>query len=92
VLATVTTGSNGKYLYMWHSSSDGTYLVRASWYGDDVYTGADSTLQTLIVFPLEWLMMGGIVIFSLSILLVVTWATRTKPLEEPEVPDYPEYL
>jgi hypothetical protein len=83
---------------MWHSSSDGTYSVRASWYGDDVYTGADSTIQTLIIFPLEWLMMGGIVIFSLSILLVVTWATRTKPLEEPEaheeleVADYPEYF
>jgi hypothetical protein len=98
VLATVTTGSNGKYLYMWRSSSGGTYLVRASWYGDDVYTGADSTLQTLVVFPLEWLMMGGMVIFSLSILLVVTWAMRTKPLEEPEaheeleVADYPEYL
>jgi hypothetical protein len=84
VLATVTTDSNGKYLHMWHSSSGGTHLVRASWYGDDVYTGADSTIQTLIVVPLEWLMMGGMIIFSLSILLVVTWAMRTKPLEESE--------
>jgi len=98
MLATVTTGSNGKYLYMWHSSSGGTYLVRASWYGDDVYTGADSTIQTLIVVPLEWLMMGGMIIFSLSILLVITWAMRTKPSEESEayeeleVADYPEYL
>ncbi len=92
VLATVTTGSNGKYLYMWQSPSGGTYSVVAGWSGDDVYTGADSSIQTLIVIPLEWVMMGGMVIFSLAILLVVTLAMRTKPLEEPEVADYSEYL
>jgi len=42
--------------------------------------------------------MGGMVIFSLAILLVVTLATRRKPIEEPESyeeqesADYPEIL
>jgi hypothetical protein len=83
-VATVTTGSDGKYLYLLRLSSVGAYSVRASWSGDDDYTGADSTLQTFIVVPFEWLMMGGLVIFSLAILLVVTLATRTKSVEEPE--------
>jgi len=84
VVATVTTGSDGKYLYLLRSSSVGAYSVRASWSGDDDYTGADSTLQTFIVVPFEWLFMGGMVIFSLAILLVVTLAMRTKPEGEPE--------
>jgi len=84
VLATVTTGSEGKYLYIWRSASEGTHSVRASWSGDDVYTGADSNTQTLMVIPVEWLMMGGMIIFSLGILLVVTLAMRRKPIGEPE--------
>ena len=84
VLVTVTTDSDGRYLYMWRPSSTGTYSVRASWSGDDDYTGADSNINTLIVVPLEWLMMGGMVIFSLVILIIVTLATRRKLSEEPE--------
>ena len=84
VLATVTTDSEGKYRYIWRSSSAGTHSVIASWSGDDVYSGADSTIQRLIVIPVEWLMMGGMLIFSLGILLVVTLATRRKPIGEPE--------
>lgn len=98
VAATVTTGSDGKYLYLWRLSSVGAYSVRASWSGDDDYTGADSTLQTFMVVPFEWVLMGGIVILSLAILLVVTLAMRTKPAGEPEgyeeqeSADYAEYL
>lgn len=84
VLATVTTDSEGKYLYIWRSSPGGTHLVRASWSGDDVYTGADSTIQSLMAIPAEWMMMGGMIIFSLGILLVVILATRRRPIGESE--------
>ncbi len=96
VLVTVATDSEGRYSYTWRPSSVGTCSVKASWSGDDDYAGADSSVYTLIVVPLEWLMMGVMVIVLLVVLLVVTLATRRKPPEEPEafeeweVFDYPE--
>jgi hypothetical protein len=83
---------------MWHPSSAGVSSIRASWSGDVDYTGADSSVCTLIVVPLEWLIMGITVIVLLIVLLVVTLATRRKPadesssFEEWEVLDYPEYF
>ncbi len=96
VLVTVVTDSYGRYSYTWRPSSLGIHSMRASWSGDADYSGADSGVCTLIVIPLEWLMMGVAVIVLLVVLLVVTLATRRKPSEEPEafqaweVVDYPE--
>jgi hypothetical protein len=96
VLVTVVTGSDGRFSYTWRPSSLGIHSMRASWSGDADYAGADSGVCTLIVIPLEWLMMGVAVIVLLVVLLVVTLATRRKPSEEPEafqaweVFDYPE--
>jgi len=98
VLVTVVTGSDGRFSYTWRPSSLGIHSMRASWSGDADYAGADSGVCTLIVIPLEWLMMGVAVIVLLVVLLVVTLATRRKPSEEPEafqeweVVDYPEYF
>ena len=98
VLVTVVTDSYGRYSYTWRPSSLGIHSMRASWSGDADYAGADSGVCTLIVIPLEWLMMGVAVIVLLVVLLVVTLATRRKPSEEPEafqaweVVDYPEYF
>ena len=96
VLVTVVTDSYGRYSYTWRPSSLGIHSMRASWSGDADYAGADSGVCTLIVIPLEWLMMGVAVIVLLVVLLVITLATRRKPSEEPEafqaweVFDYPE--
>jgi hypothetical protein len=84
VLAKVTTDSDGRYSYTWSPSSVGTVSIRASWSGDADYTGVDSGVSTLIVVPLEWLIMGIVIIVLLIVLLVVTMATRRKPLEETE--------
>jgi hypothetical protein len=98
VLVTVVTDSDGRYSYTWRPSSAGIHSMRASWSGDTDYAGADSGVCTLIVIPLELLMMGVAVIVLLVVLLVVTLATRRKPSEEPEafqeweVVDYPEYF
>jgi hypothetical protein len=85
VLAKVTTDSDGRYSYTWRPSSAGTYSIRASWSGDADYAGADSEGYSLLVVPLEWLMMGVTVIISLGVLLVVSITTREKPQEETEV-------
>jgi len=98
VLVTIVTDSDGRYSYTWRPSSLGIHSMRASWSGDTDYAGADSGVYTLIVIPLEWLMMGAAVIVLLVVLLVVTLATRRKQSEEPEafqeweVVDYPEYF
>ena len=86
VLGTVTTDSDGRYSYTWSPSSGGMYSVRASWSGDADYAGADSNICTVTVVPLEWLIMGVTIIVLLVALLVVTIATRRKPLEEIEIP------
>ena len=85
VLVTVVTDSDGRFSYTWRPSSAGTFLIRASWSGDADYAGAESSMHRLVVVPLEWLMMGVMVIVSLSVLLVVTLAMRGKPPEEPQV-------
>ena len=85
VLATVVTDSEGRFLYTWRPSSTGTYSIRASWFGDASYAGAESSTYRILVIPLEWLMMGIIVIVSLVVLLIVTLATRGKAPEEPQV-------
>lgn len=92
VLGTVTTDSDGRYSYTWSPSSAGMHSVRASWSGEAEYAGADSNVCTVIVVPLEWLIMGVTIIVSLVVLLVVTIATRKKPLEEIEVPADNEVL
>lgn len=84
-LVTVTTDSDGRYSYTWKPSSGGSYSIRASWSGDADYAGADSSVCTVIVVPLEWLILGITVIVSLTVLLVVTIVTRRKPLEETEI-------
>ena len=86
VLGKATTDSDGRYSYTWSSPSFGMYSVRASWSGEAEYAGADSSVCTVIVVPLEWLIMGVTIIISLVVLLVVTIATRRKPLEEIEIP------
>jgi hypothetical protein len=85
VLVTVTTDSDGRYFYTWNPSSAGTCSIRASWSGDADYAGADSSVCTLIVVPLELLMVGIVMIVLLTVLIVVTIATRRKPLEETEI-------
>ena len=85
VLMTVVTDSNGRYSYRWSPSSFGIYSIRASWSGDSDYAGADSNVFTLSVIPVEWILMGVMVIVLAGVLLVVFIATREKPPEEIEI-------
>jgi hypothetical protein len=48
-LATVTSLSNGSYSYSWTPSDVGSYQVKASWAGDDIYNGAESDTVSVIV-------------------------------------------
>ena len=77
-IATVVTDNNGQYVHTWNSPPGGIYSVRSNWSGDDDYSGADSNIFRLVVVPFELLMVGAILILFVSILIIVTVATRGK--------------
>jgi len=82
MLATTMTDANGQYSHIWHNPPGGIYSIRATWSGDEDYSGADSSTFSLVIIPSELLMMGVIVIFFLVILIIVTLATRGKKGEK----------
>jgi hypothetical protein len=75
-LATVKTDLNGRYFYSWDSPPGGVYSIKANWSGDMGYVGSDSEASQVVIVPFNWLMMGGIVVFFLMVLLIVSLATR----------------
>lgn len=94
MLATVVTDSQGSYSYIWDSPPGGIYSVRANWSGDEDYTGADSNVFRLVVFPSEFLYIGVVLIFFFTILLIVVLETRNKSkkkesFEDWDFADYP---
>lgn len=89
MLAKVETDSNGHYSYTWNSPPSGVHTIRANWSGDDDYSGADSNTSRLVVIAFEYLMIGGLLIFFLVILLIVTLATRSGKSDTPE--DFQEW-
>ncbi|MBT8171976.1 Ig-like domain-containing protein [Candidatus Bathyarchaeota archaeon] len=94
-LATVVTDSEGYYSYTWDSPPGGIYSVRANWSGDEDYTGADSSIFRIVVFPSEFLYIGIVLIFFSTILLIVVLETRNKSknqesFDEWDFADYPQ--
>ncbi|MGB9676155.1 MAG: hypothetical protein ACPL0C_03080 [Candidatus Bathyarchaeales archaeon] len=52
VLGTTTTNSNGEFSYVWTANMTGVCFVRASWFGDNDYAGADSPTIAITVISL----------------------------------------
>jgi hypothetical protein len=48
-LASVTSGADGSYSYVWSNVPEGIYLIKASWPGNEVYEGATSSSVVLSV-------------------------------------------
>ncbi|MEM0357448.1 MAG: hypothetical protein QXL77_03630 [Candidatus Bathyarchaeia archaeon] len=51
VLATTYTDAEGKFSWTWISKEAGICQFRASWSGDDEFSGADSPVVTVIILP-----------------------------------------
>ena len=66
----------GRFLYNWDSPPGGIFSIRANWSGDSNYIGSDSVVSRIVIIPLEWVMMGGILALCLIILVIVILATR----------------
>lgn len=48
-LASVTSSTDGSYSYVWSNVPEGSYLIKASWSGNEVYEGATSSAVVLSV-------------------------------------------
>jgi len=48
-LASVTSSTDGSYSYVWSNVPEGSYLIKASWSGNEVYEGATSSSVVLSV-------------------------------------------
>jgi len=48
-LASVTSSADGSYSYVWNNVPEGSYLIKASWSGNEVYEGATSSAVVLSV-------------------------------------------
>ncbi|MCW4016091.1 MAG: Ig-like domain-containing protein [Candidatus Bathyarchaeota archaeon] len=84
MLASVLTDSNGEYSYIWESPASGVYSIRATWSGDEVYSGADSSTFSLVVISSEFVIIGGVLAAFIVILIIVTLSTRKKVDKEQE--------
>ena len=48
-LASVTSSADGSYSYVWSNVPEGSYLIKASWSGNEVYEGVTSSAVVLSV-------------------------------------------
>lgn len=91
VLASVTTDSSGRFVYVWSAQASGICCIRASWSGDDYYTGADSPTWTLIVFSQFFVLLLAVAVILAAVGVAVFLMSRRRTLEiaEPQPPEIP---
>jgi hypothetical protein len=91
VLGTTTTDSNGRFAYAWRAESAGVCFVRASWFGNENYAGADSPIQTVTIlstfFVLLLAMTAILVCAGIAVFLMSRRAGQR--IEEPQPPEVP---
>lgn len=91
VLGTATTNANGEFSYIWTANITGICFIRASWFGDADYGGADSPTITLTVLSPFF-----IILLTLTITLtavgcaIFLLSRRTAPAVQESTPPPPE--
>ena len=91
VLGTVTTDSNGRFTYVWNAEAAGIYYIRASWSGDNNYTGADSSIQNVTVLSIFFILLLTITIILTCVGAIIFFVSRRshQPVQEPQPPEIP---
>lgn len=81
-IGTVELNSNGQYVFSWSPTLWGQYHVKASWFGDDEYAGADSRIVSFYVVP-EILVFagGGLAIMAIIGVVLLLMYKTTHPQE-----------
>ncbi len=87
-IGTAELDSDGQYTFPWRPTVWGRYYIKASWFGDDEYAGADSEIATMFIVP-EILVIAaaGLTIVSIIAVTVFLLYRTTHP---PESHDFAE--
>ncbi|MDW8024136.1 MAG: Ig-like domain-containing protein [Nitrososphaerota archaeon] len=91
MLATVTTDFNGAFTYVLNANEAGSYYIRASWFGDSNYTGADSPIITVTVLSGFFIAFLVVIIAIICAGTVAYLMTRQgySGVEEAKIPEIP---
>ncbi|NWF97301.1 MAG: Ig-like domain repeat protein, partial [Candidatus Thorarchaeota archaeon] len=86
VLVTVVTDSDGRFTYVWTVNSSGICSIRASWYGNDNYAGADSPTRTITILSLFFVLLLAAVIALVCVGIgVLLWSRQSqREIQEPQ--------
>jgi len=91
VLGTTTTNINGEFSYAWIANMTGICFVRASWFGDTDYGGADSQTIAITVLSSFFLALLALTV-TLTIIgcAIFILSRRTTPTPQEPMPPPPE--
>lgn len=81
-IGNVSLDSIGQYEFSWNSRVWGLYSVKASWPGNEIYAGTDSTIVSIFIIPKFAILMGG-GLFA-SIILYVVLILKNKKIQDEE--------
>ncbi|MEM3701034.1 MAG: Ig-like domain-containing protein [Candidatus Bathyarchaeia archaeon] len=82
-----TTDSNGRFECALSLNEAGTCYIRASWSGNDDYSGADSPIIAVTVLPIYFIALLIIVTFlvCLGIIIFITSRQKYQEIKEPKL-------
>jgi hypothetical protein len=90
-LDTVTTNSEGFFVYVWTTDTAGLCYIRASWYGSDVYAAVDSPIQTVTILSMFFILLLTITVILVGVGIAIFLASRQNQpqIPEPQPPEAP---
>ena len=89
-IVTVQTDSDGSFQYLWETGYSGSISVRASWSGNNEFSGTISATKTAIVIPsvvVQLVILFTIIGIAGCILIAITRRTKIEEIQ-PEYWDY----
>ena len=88
VIGTTLTQSNGSFEYLWTAETAGSHAIRATWSGNEHYTGSISLTRSATVIPLFLTALIGVAVVAAVVGVVAVLVARhgqQQSLEPPEL-------
>jgi hypothetical protein len=91
VLDEVNTTNDGNYAYAWSAEAAGICYIRASWSGNEDYSVADSSIQTVTILSTFFIALLGVAVILACVGIVVFLSSRqsrsaVQEVQPPETP------